>query len=145
MDEVRDDEFPAPSRQASGIVNGIETQVTSLGFSDKIVITISQEGRLAQWIQVPLISPPDGLVELPLPSTGQGVLPLTHLTATTLLGSGGDDRETLGHLYAGQIASHVSLVAPDDRRTLILGLGLSNSKAERTEFFDLIDLVKKVV
>lgn len=52
MDEAREDEFPAPSRQASGKVNGIETQVTSLGFSDKIVITISQEGRLAQWVLV---------------------------------------------------------------------------------------------
>ncbi|KAG6017532.1 hypothetical protein E4U54_006504 [Claviceps lovelessii] len=145
MADVRDDEFPAPSKQAIGTVNGIETQVTSLGFSDKLLVTISQEGRLSQWIQVPLTQSSGGAVEMTLPTSSHGLLPSTHLSPTTLLGGGGDDRQTLGHLYAAQIASHISLKSPDDRRTLVLGLGLSKFENEREAFFDLFELVQKVL
>lgn len=79
-----------------------------------------------------------------LPSTTKGLLPSTHLTPRTLLGGGGEDRETLGQLYAAQIASHLSMTSPDDRRILVLGLGLSKLDTEREAFFDLIDLARKV-
>jgi len=42
--------FPAKTKQAAGLVNGVETDLTSMYFSDKILITISQGGRLAQWV-----------------------------------------------------------------------------------------------
>jgi len=165
MAAVREDEFPAPSKQATGTVNGIETQVTSLGFSDKLLVTISQEGRLSQWvrwacakkpaklpeankrrkIQVPLTESSAGAVAMTLPTSSHGLLPSTHLSPTTLLGGGGDDRETLGHLYAAQIASHISLKSPDDRRTLVLGLGLVKFENEREAFFDLFELAQKVL
>lgn len=48
--DIREEPFPARSRSASGLVNGVATEVTLLEFSDKIMITISQEGRLAQWV-----------------------------------------------------------------------------------------------
>lgn len=32
------------------MVNGVKTDVMVMSFSDKIVITISQEGRLAHWV-----------------------------------------------------------------------------------------------
>lgn len=48
--DIREDDFPVPSRHASGLVNGVATEVTSLSFSDKILVTISQEGRLSQWV-----------------------------------------------------------------------------------------------
>ncbi|KAG5924289.1 hypothetical protein E4U42_004706 [Claviceps africana] len=145
MADVRIDEFPAPNKQATGTVNGIETQVTSLSFSDKLLVTISQEGRLSQWIQVPLTESSAGVVEMTLPTSSHGLLPSTHLSPTTLLGGGGDDRETLGHLYAAQIASHISLKSPDDRRTLVLGLGLSKFENEREAFFDLFELAQRVL
>ncbi|KAG5952141.1 hypothetical protein E4U53_001507 [Claviceps sorghi] len=145
MADVRADEFPAPSKQATGTVNGIDTQVASLSFSDKILVTISQQGRLSQWIQVPLAESSAGVVEMTLPTSSHGLLPSTHLSPTTLLGGGGDDRETLGHLYAAQIASHISLKSPDDRRTLVLGLGLSKFENEREAFFDLVELAQKVL
>ena len=47
---VRDDTFPAPSKTAEGTVGGIPTTATSTSFSDKILITLSQDGRLAQWV-----------------------------------------------------------------------------------------------
>lgn len=80
-----------------------------------------------------------------LPSMNQGLLPSTHLTPTTLLGGGGDERETLGQLYASQIASHLSLRSPDDRRTFVVGLGMAKLDTEREAFFDLLELVQRVL
>lgn len=62
-----------------------------------------------------------------------------------MLGGGGDDRETLGQLYAAQIGSQIELRNPDDKRTLVLGLGLEKPSTEREAFFDMIDLVVKVL
>ena len=45
--------FPAQTKQAVGEVAGIKTDVTSISFADKIMITITQGGRLAQWVRVP--------------------------------------------------------------------------------------------
>ncbi|KAL3957450.1 hypothetical protein ACCO45_008028 [Purpureocillium lilacinum] len=143
--DVREDGFPVPSRRASGLVNGVATEVTSLSFSDKILVTISQEGRLSQWVQVPLTGSAAGLVEMTLPTASHGLMPSTHLTPKTLLGGGGDDRETLGQLYAAQIASRLSLQSPEDRRTLVLGLGLIKVDTEREAFFDLFELAQKVL
>jgi hypothetical protein len=42
--------FPAATKQAVGLVNGTHTDVTSVYFADKILITISQGGRLSQWV-----------------------------------------------------------------------------------------------
>lgn len=85
------------------------------------------------------------MVDLNLPRTGQGMLPSTHLTPRTLLGGGGDERETVGQLYAAQIASFVNLRDPEDRRTLVLGLGLLKPDTAREAFFDTIELVQKVL
>lgn len=49
---VEESRFPAATKHAAGLVNGIETDVSSVYFSDKILITISQEGRLSQWVRV---------------------------------------------------------------------------------------------
>lgn len=43
--------YPATTRQAAGVVDGIPTEVTSVMFADKIMVTITQEGRLAQWVK----------------------------------------------------------------------------------------------
>lgn len=51
--DVREDAFPAPSRAISGLVDNISTEIARVDFSDKILLTISQEGRLAQWVNFP--------------------------------------------------------------------------------------------
>lgn len=48
--DVREEPFPAPSKLANGTVNGVPTQVSCTNFADKILLTISQEGRLSQWV-----------------------------------------------------------------------------------------------
>ncbi|KAL7918596.1 hypothetical protein ACQKWADRAFT_303727 [Trichoderma austrokoningii] len=143
--DIRNDPFPARSRSASGLVNGVATEVTLLEFSDKIMITVSQEGRLAQWIQVPMMGTSAGIVDMALPSGQHGLLPSTHLAPKTLLGGGGDSRETLGQLYASQIASHISLRSPEERRTLVFGFGLAKAEKEQEAFFDLFELALKVL
>ncbi|KAJ9642056.1 hypothetical protein H2199_005271 [Coniosporium tulheliwenetii] len=49
--------YPARSKTLSGDINGIPTSILYMSFSDKILVTISQRGRLAHWVHVPLDSP----------------------------------------------------------------------------------------
>ncbi|KAK3378297.1 hypothetical protein B0H63DRAFT_452097 [Podospora didyma] len=140
---IREESFPARSKQVTGNVNGIPTEVSLMSFSDKIVLSVSQGGRLAQWVQVPLSAPSSASVDMGLPAAASSVLPSMHLTPKTLLGSG--DRETLGQLYASQIASHLCLRDPEERRTLLLGLGLEKAESSSDAFFDLMELVQQVL
>lgn len=48
--ETREEPFPASSKRATGLINGTASEITRLDFSDKIIITISQGGRLAHWV-----------------------------------------------------------------------------------------------
>lgn len=73
------------------------------------------------------------------------LLPLNHLTPMTLLGAGGDQRETLGHLIATQIASTILTKDPEETRTVLVGLGLQKPNLEREGFFDIVELVQKVL
>lgn len=66
---------------------------------------------------------------------------MAHLTPRTLLGGSTSDRETIGQLYATQIASAVTARNPQENRTVIVGLGLSKLEANRQAFYDTIDLV----
>lgn len=93
---------------------------------------------------MPLTASAAGMVGMGMPAARNGLLPSTHLTPRTLLGAGGETRETIGQLYAAQLASHVSLVSPDDRRILVLGLGLVKFDSDREAFFDMLDLARKV-
>ena len=44
--------FPAVTRQAAGMIKDVQTDVLCVEFSDKILITISQKGRLAHWVRI---------------------------------------------------------------------------------------------
>jgi proteasome assembly chaperone 3 len=73
------------------------------------------------------------------------MLPLGHLTPKTLLGAGGEQRETMGHLYSSQIASLIATRNPKETRTVVVGLGLQKVDMEREAFFDLLELIQKVI
>ncbi|KAL2055182.1 hypothetical protein ABVK25_004520 [Lepraria finkii] len=107
--------YPAITKQAAGMIDGILTDVTTTTFSDKIMITITQDERLAQWIQVPLDSPNPGFADQYLPSgnNDDALLPMAHLTPKTLLGGSTSGRETVGQLYATQIASAIIMRNPE--------------------------------
>ncbi|KAI4271751.1 MAG: hypothetical protein LQ337_005778 [Flavoplaca oasis] len=137
--------YPATTKQAAGYIHGILTDVMSTSFSDKIMITITQKGRLAQWIHVPLdVTNPSATDQyLPSATGNDSLLPMTHLTPKTLLGGATEERETLGQLYAAQIASLIASKNPHEKRTVVVGLGLSNIEASREDFYNTIDLVRK--
>lgn len=94
-------------------------------------------------VSVPLSAPSSASIDMALP--GSSTLPSTHLTPSTLLGGGDSDRETMGHLYATQIASHLALRNPDEKRTLLLGLGLEKVDGGGEAFFDFLELVLQVI
>ncbi len=55
--------YPAQTKQAAGHVDGIPTDVMVITFSDKIMVTVIQAGRLAQWVpsfEVPSLDATDG-------------------------------------------------------------------------------------
>ncbi|KAL8734570.1 MAG: hypothetical protein Q9166_001470 [cf. Caloplaca sp. 2 TL-2023] len=137
--------YPATTKQAAGHIGGILTDVLSTTFSDKIMVTISQYGRLAQWIHVPLDVTNPSATDQYLPSaTGEdSLLPMTYLTPKTLLGGSTPERETIGQLYATHIASVILTKNPHEKRTVMIGLGLSKIEASREDFYNTIDLVRK--
>ncbi|KAL4778480.1 hypothetical protein BJX76DRAFT_366237 [Aspergillus varians] len=134
--------FPATTKRVSGDINGIQTDVMSIEFSDKIMITISQKGRLGHWLHVPLENKnpgTEGQHRIP-DSADDGLLPLSDLTATSVLGGHVPGHEIVGQLYARQIATAIVTKSPHESRLLVLGLGLETTEADRDVFFAVIDL-----
>lgn len=74
-------------------------------------------------------------------SENTDLLPMTHLTATTVLGGTVSERETVGQLYATQIASAIVAKDPAERRLLVVGLGFEKVDSSRNTFMDTVDLV----
>ncbi|KAF8459347.1 hypothetical protein BGX38DRAFT_1247926 [Terfezia claveryi] len=147
--------YPTPTRTATTLINNIPTTAMSIYFSDKILITISQGGRLAQWFHTPLDpttpsnpiphshheNDPGAEDQLPL-----DLLPLSYLTPTTLLGGGGAERESMGQLYVVQIATAIRMRDSSEGRTVVVGLGLdTRAGVERDNFFEVMELVGKVL
>ena len=69
------------------------------------------------------------------------LLPITALTATTILGGHAPGQDTIDELYARQIASAIAVKSPDEKRLLVVGMGLDTLDADRDVFFAVIDLV----
>ena len=157
--------FPAPTKQVAGDINGVKTDVMYISFADKLMITITQNGKLSQWASVPDL----GCVELKLTrikvsvpllsdnpthadpyfqtarSEDDSLLPSARFSPRVLLGAGGPDREALGQLYASQIANAIVTKSPEESRSLMLGLGLAKAELDRDVFLQVIDLVLSVL
>lgn len=48
--------YPASTKQAAGVVGGQPTDVMVVSFQDRILVTITQNGRLAQWVRNTLMN-----------------------------------------------------------------------------------------
>lgn len=70
---------------------------------------------------------------------------MPHLSPKTLLGGSTSERETVAQLYATQIASAILTKDPEEKRTVLVGLGLTNMKADRDNFYDIIEIVSQVL
>lgn len=73
------------------------------------------------------------------------LLPRADLTATTVLGGAHAERNTVGQLFATQVASAISTKNPDEKRLLVIGLGLEKATVGREAFMDILSLVLGVI
>ncbi|KAK2739193.1 hypothetical protein FQN57_006636 [Myotisia sp. PD_48] len=132
--------YPASTKQAAGVVGGRPTDIMVISFSDKILVTITQSGRLAQWLHVPLENP-DPTGTYTTVSDQENLLPRPEFNATAVLGGRSEDWEVIGQLYACQIASAIATKTPEEKRLLVLGLGLDTPDIDRDVYLGIIDLV----
>ncbi|KAJ5107726.1 hypothetical protein N7456_004401 [Penicillium angulare] len=147
QDSLNNLPFPAATKQVAGLVDGIKTDVMVMKFSDKIMVTISQEGRLAHWLHVPMGNQNPGTDGMHTFSEGtdDSLLPLSGLTATSLLGGYAPGQDTIGQLFARQIATAIATKSPAEKRLLVVGLGLGSLSSDRDYFFAIIDLVLQCI
>jgi len=73
------------------------------------------------------------------------LLPMHHLTATTILGGTIPELEILGQTLATQIASAIKAQNDRETRMVVLGMGLDKRVSGRAEFSELIGLVLEVL
>jgi hypothetical protein len=71
---------------------------------------------------------------------GADLLPLAHLTATTVLGGGDPEVNTLGQLLGTQIASAIAARNPEEKRLLVVGMGLKRKTVEGEDFLSLLEM-----
>ncbi|KAF2262930.1 hypothetical protein CC78DRAFT_519431 [Lojkania enalia] len=146
--------YPASTKSSLAYIRGTETIATTRYFSDKIMVTVSQKGRLAHWVHIPLdISATDNtLTATPYieqdsdddnpPST---LLPSHHLTATTILGGTQPALSILGQTIATQIASLITMRDATEKRMVVVGMGLERDMRGREEYSQLVGLVLSVL
>ena len=73
------------------------------------------------------------------------LLPMHHLTATTILGGTVPELDILGQTLATQIASAIKTRDERETRMVVVGLGLDKSMAGKDEFGQLVGLMLDVL
>ena len=73
------------------------------------------------------------------------LLPMHHLTATTILGGTIPELDILGQTLATQIASAIKTRDERDTRMVVVGMGLDKSMVGRVEFVEVVGLVLEVL
>ncbi|KAI0664645.1 hypothetical protein C8Q70DRAFT_1048865 [Cubamyces menziesii] len=146
-------------------IDGVQTDVLIQAFADRILVLVTQLGKVGSLIQASMPSTMP-LLPAPPPDPEQpNVLPLPvpppSLQLTPLLGSAPSERiQTLHSLYASQIATLVwtleeASVLETDRRPVIVGIALAKSPEpahsselsdhDRTVFRGVMDLVRELL
>lgn len=133
--EATETPYPAAGRALNTNIAGIHTNITRTAFSDKILITASQAGRLNHWVHVPLANTNPATAFMTSPYTEDrpetALLPLAHLTATTVFGGTKPEMDVLGQTLATNVASAILTQRREEGRLLVLGLGLETSVLDR--------------
>ena len=77
--------------------------------------------------------------------SADSLLPISDLTATSILGGHAAGQDTVGQLLARQIATAIATKAPSEKRLLVVGLGLGTTSVDHEAFFAVIDLVLQCI
>lgn len=156
--------YPLQTRTATALINNIRTTATLHPFTDKILLTLTQNGLLNHWLHVPLLgasplsdpstymTPSNPDADLASDNPDASLLPFPHLTATTVLGGTRDEDAVLGQTLAVTVASAVVVKRGDEGRMVVLGLGLEkveggvgDAGGERERFEGLVGLCLEVL
>jgi proteasome assembly chaperone 3 len=73
------------------------------------------------------------------------LLPMHHLTATTILGGTVAELDVLGQTLATQIASAIKTRDDRETRMVVVGMGLDKSMVRREAFSEVVGLVLEVI
>ncbi|EMC96249.1 hypothetical protein BAUCODRAFT_467782 [Baudoinia panamericana UAMH 10762] len=140
--------FPALTKTSSGIANNLLTVVTSISFSDKLLITVTQAGKLAHWVHVPLATAsldplnPTSNSSFANADPENALLPRSDLTATTVLGGTKREDEVIGQTLCTTVASAILMKRPGEERLLVMGLGLQDATSiARQGFGEIVGLI----
>ncbi len=108
-----------------------------------LLVSVGPTNRLK--IQVPLSSASQTAFDTKLPTGESDSMGEAKIVPKTLLGAGGDERETFGQLVSSQIASLVLKRDPEETRTVVVGLGLLKVDLDRNAWFDLLEMIAKAL
>ncbi|KAI0671642.1 hypothetical protein C8Q78DRAFT_972793 [Trametes maxima] len=153
------------SSTTTRIIDGVQTDVLIQAFADRVLVLVTQLGKVGSLIQatmpstMPLLPPPP-----PDPSNPNEyplAIPPPSLQLTPLFGSAPTERiQTLHSLFASQIATLVwtleeASVLETDRRAVVVGIALAKppqppqsselSAHDRTVFRGVMDIVRELL
>ncbi|CAE6414086.1 unnamed protein product [Rhizoctonia solani] len=119
------------SIQRARVVNGVPTNLVVHSFGDRILISITQVGKIGCLIQASI---PSSVPLLPPPPPPALPPPPTAISLTPLVGHPPDARSlTLFNLYTSQVAAIAwSKAGQLNRRPVIVGLALKRTKVPAT-------------
>ncbi|CAG8440063.1 350_t:CDS:2 [Funneliformis caledonium] len=106
--------FPLKTRQTARLLNGTHTEVLVTGFRDKILVIVTQYGRIGSLVYVTVDS---------LSPTVLAVSPSTTTNVKFLFGS----MTSLYQLYASHLATMIAADNPSDGRSVVVGLALKKN------------------
>jgi len=150
--DVQPTPFPAHSKLATSVVSNAQTTATLISFADKLLLTLTQPSSntgTTHWLHVPMASTssdPFNPGLFPSHDTENELLPMPHLTATTVLGGTKRDEEVVGQTLATTIASAILMKRPAEERMLVLGIGIKGPAGfGREQFSEVVGLVLEVL
>ncbi|RHZ88083.1 hypothetical protein Glove_26g167 [Diversispora epigaea] len=114
------------TRQSARIINGVHTEVLVTGFRDKILVLVTQYGKIGSLLHVTMQSQT---------MTTSDTLSSSSNNVNFLLGS----HSPLYQLYATNFSTIISSENPNEGRSLLIGLALKVNKKNNNNNNDNID------
>jgi len=143
--------------QSAKLINGIHTEVCIQSYGDRILVLLTQLGKVGCLIQVSI--PPTSHLPPTPPPTALPSIP-SSIALTALLGQPPPDLHAVYHLYASQIATILWTHEGENalRRPVVVGVALKRngpadieedggalSQADRDLFAEVMTMVKELL